>query len=267
MKQHRVEPGSKINLSKWDPNDTSGFKGNKQDAQPEIAKMVRKLEVLQEVLFAEHKHKVLIVIQAMDTGGKDGAIRGVFSGINPAGVRVVSFKAPSVEELEHDYLWRIHKAVPGKGEMVVFNRSHYEDVLVVRVHGMVPPEVWKQRFEQINAFEQQLAENGTTILKFYLHIDKDEQKERLQARLDDPSKHWKFRLGDLEERKRWPDYMKAYEDVLSKTSTSYAPWYIVPANHKWYRDLVISSVLAQTLEDLKMNYPESTENLEGVMVE
>lgn len=267
MKQHRVDPGTKVKLSKWDPDDTSGFKGNKQDAGLEIAEMVRKLSALQEVLYAEHKHKILVVIQAMDTGGKDGAIRGVFSGVNPAGVRVVSFKAPSVEELDHDYLWRIHKTVPAKGELVVFNRSHYEDVLVVRVHEFVPPAVWKPRFEQINAFEQQLAESGTTILKFYLHISKDEQKERLQARLDDPNKHWKFRLGDLEERKLWPNYMEAYEDVLSKTSTSYAPWYIVPANHKWYRDLVISSVLVAALDKLNMNFPESTENLDGVMVE
>jgi PPK2 family polyphosphate:nucleotide phosphotransferase len=267
MKQHRVVPDTKIKLSEWDPNDTSGFKGNKEDAQPAIAEMVRKLSALQEVLFAEHKHKLLVVIQAMDTGGKDGAIRGVFSGVNPAGVRVVSFKAPSTEELDHDYLWRIHKTVPGKGEMVVFNRSHYEDVLVVRVHELVPPEVWEPRFEQINSFEQQLAESGTILLKFYLHIDKDEQKERLQARLDDPTKHWKFRLGDLEERKRWPDYMKAYEDVLSKTSTSYAPWYIVPANHKWYRDLVISSVLVDALDKLAMNFPESDENLDGLVVD
>lgn len=267
MKQHRVDPSTKVKLSKWDPDDTSGFKGNKQEAELEIAEMVRKLSALQEVLYAEHKHKILVVIQAMDTGGKDGAIRGVFSGVNPAGVRVVSFKAPSVEELDHDYLWRIHKTVPAKGELVVFNRSHYEDVLVVRVHEFVPPAVWKPRFEQINAFEQQLAESGTTILKFYLHISKDEQKERLQARLDDPNKHWKFRLGDLEERKLWPNYMEAYEDVLSKTSTSYAPWYIVPANHKWYRDLVISSVLVDALDKLNMNFPESTENLDGVVVE
>ena len=267
MKQHRVAPDTKVKLSKYDPDDTSGFKGTKQDAQSEIAEMVRKLSALQEVLYAEHKHKILVVIQAMDTGGKDGAIRGVFSGVNPAGVRVVSFKAPSVEELDHDYLWRIHKAVPAKGELVVFNRSHYEDVLVVRVHEFVPPAVWKPRFEQINAFERQLAESGTTILKFYLHISKDEQKERLQARLDDPNKHWKFRLGDLEERKLWPNYMEAYEDVLSKTSTDYAPWYIVPANRKWYRDLVITSVLVDALDKLNMNFPESTENLDGIVVE
>jgi PPK2 family polyphosphate:nucleotide phosphotransferase len=266
MKQYLVKPGDKVKLSEWDPNDTGDFKGGKKDGLAEIAKLNAKLEALQELLFAEHKHKVLIVLQAMDTGGKDGTIRHVFEGINPQGVRVAGFKVPTEEELDHDYLWRVHKVTPGNGEMVIFNRSHYEDVLVVRVHNYVPPEVWKKRFDQINQFERLLAENGTTILKFYLHIDLDEQKERLQARLDEPTKHWKFRLGDLEERKLWPDYMQAYEDVLSKTSTKYAPWYIVPANRKWYRDLVISSVLVDTLEGLKMKYPESEENLDGVVV-
>jgi PPK2 family polyphosphate:nucleotide phosphotransferase len=266
MKQYLVKPGDKVKLSEWDPNDTGDFKGGKKDGLAEIAKLNAKLEALQELLFAEHKHKVLIVLQAMDTGGKDGTIRHVFEGINPQGVRVTGFKVPTEEELDHDYLWRVHKVTPGNGEMVIFNRSHYEDVLVVRVHNYVPPEVWKKRFDQINQFERTLAENGTTILKFYLHIDLDEQKERLQARLDEPTKHWKFRLGDLEERKLWPDYMQAYEDVLSKTSTKYAPWYIVPANRKWYRDLVISSVLVDTLEGLKMKYPESEENLDGVVV-
>jgi PPK2 family polyphosphate:nucleotide phosphotransferase len=210
---------------------------------------------------------VLVVLQALDTGGKDGVIRRVFDGVNPQGVRVASFKVPTEEELDHDYLWRVHKAVPGRGEMVIFNRSHYEDVLVVRVHNIVPPEVWKKRYEQINAFERHLAENGTTILKFYLHIDPEEQKERLQARLDDPTKRWKFRLGDLEERKLWNDYTEAYEEALSKTSTEHAPWYIVPANRKWYRDLVISSVLVETLKNLDMTYPEPEENLDGVVVE
>jgi PPK2 family polyphosphate:nucleotide phosphotransferase len=266
MKQYLVKPGDKVKLSEWDPNDPGDFKGGKKDGLAEIAKLNAKLEALQELLFAEHKHKVLIVLQAMDTGGKDGTIRHVFEGINPQGVRVAGFKVPTEEELDHDYLWRVHKVTPGNGEMVIFNRSHYEDVLVVRVHNYVPPEVWKKRFDQINQFERTLAENGTTILKFYLHIDLDEQKERLQARLDEPTKHWKFRLGDLEERKLWPDYMQAYEDVLSKTSTKYAPWYIVPANRKWYRDLVISSVLVDTLEGLKMKYPESEENLDGIVV-
>lgn len=267
MKQYLVEPESKVKLSSWDPDDIGDFKGGKEAGLAQLEKLSDKLDGLQELLFAEHKHKVLVVLQAMDTGGKDGAIRRVFSGVNPAGVRVASFKAPAPEELDHDYLWRIHKQVPGKGEMVIFNRSHYEDVLIVRVHNMVPAEVWSKRFEQINAFERTLAENGTTILKFYLHIDLDEQKERLQARLDDPTKRWKFRLGDLDERKLWPDYMKAYEDVLSKTSTKNAPWYIVPANRKWFRDLVISSVLVETLESLKMKYPESEENLDGVVIE
>jgi PPK2 family polyphosphate:nucleotide phosphotransferase len=267
MKQYLVKPETKVKLSEHNPNDTGDFKGGKKKGLSDLEKLNDKLEALQELLFAEHKHKVLIVLQAMDTGGKDGAIRRVFDGVNPAGVRVASFKAPTPEELDHDYLWRIHKQAPGKGEMVIFNRSHYEDVLVVRVHNIVPPEVWKKRFDQINEFERNLAESGTTILKFYLHIDKDEQKERLQARLDDPTKRWKFRLGDLEERKLWDEYMAAYEDALSKTSTEYAPWYIVPANRKWYRDLIISSVLVETLEGLKMKYPESEENLDGVVVE
>jgi PPK2 family polyphosphate:nucleotide phosphotransferase len=266
MEQHRIEPGTKVDLSKLDPNDTSGFKGDKADAQAEIAKLVHKLEGLQEILYAEHKHKILIVLQAMDTAGKDGTVRHVFSGVNPSGVYVASFKQPTPEELAHDYLWRIHKMVPGEGEMVIFNRSHYEDVLIVRVHGLVPAKVWKQRYDQINAFEKYLNQNGITILKFYLHIDKDEQKERLQARLDDPSKHWKFQLGDLAERKLWPDYMEAYQDVLNLTSTDWAPWYVVPANHKWYRDLVISNALVQTLEDLKMEYPQDSEDLAGVIV-
>jgi PPK2 family polyphosphate:nucleotide phosphotransferase len=267
MKQYLVKPETKVNLSKQDPNDTDDFKGGKEAALAEFEKLNGKLEALQELLFAEHKQKVLVILQAMDAGGKDGTIRHVFEGVNPAGVRVASFKAPTPEELDHDFLWRVHKQVPGKGELVIFNRSHYEDVLVVRVHNYVPPEVWKKRFDQINEFERTLAENGTTILKFYLHIDLNEQKERLQARLDDPTKRWKFRLGDLDERKLWDNYMEAFEDVLSKTSTDYAPWYIVPANHKWYRDLVISSVLVDALEGLKMNYPESEENLDGVVIE
>jgi PPK2 family polyphosphate:nucleotide phosphotransferase len=267
MKQYLVKPESKVKLSAWDPNDTGSFKGGKKQGLAQLEKLNDKLESLQELLFAQHKHKVLILLQAMDTGGKDGVIRRVFDGVNPSGVRVVSFKAPTPEELAHDFLWRVRKGVPDIGEMVIFNRSQYEDVLVVRVHNLVPPEVWGARFEQINEFERELAENGTTILKFYLHIDADEQKERLQARLDDPAKRWKFRLGDLKERKLWPDYMKAYEDVLSKTSTEAAPWYIVPANRKWFRDLVISSVLVETLESLKMKYPESAENLDGVVIE
>lgn len=267
MKQFRVKPGTKIDLSKWNPNDTGGFKSGKEKGLSELAELNSRLEALQEVLFAEHKHKVLVILQAMDTGGKDGAIRRVFDRVNPSGVRVASFKAPTPQELDHDYLWRVHQQVPGRGEMVIFNRSHYEDVLVVRVHNYVPPEVWGARYEQINDFERMLAENGTTILKFYLHIDQQEQKERLQARLDDPTKRWKFRTGDLEERKYWPDYMKAFEEVLSRTSTAHAPWYIVPANRKWFRDLCISTILVKTLEGLKMQYPEPEDNLNGIIIE
>jgi PPK2 family polyphosphate:nucleotide phosphotransferase len=267
MKSYQVKPGEKVKLSKWDPNDTGEFKDRKEEGLAEVAKLNKKLEGLQEMLYAEHRHKVLVVLQAMDTGGKDGAIRRVFEGVNPQGVHVAGFTVPTQEELDHDYLWRVHKMTPGKGEMVIFNRSHYEDVLVVRVHNYVPPEEWRKRFDQINQFERLLAENGTTILKFYLHIDKDEQKKRLQARLDDPTKHWKFRLGDLAERKLWSDYMQAYEDILSKTSTEYAPWFVVPANRKWYRDLVISSVLVDTLKNLKMKFPESEENLAGVVIQ
>lgn len=267
MQQYKVKPDSKVDLSKWNPNDTGEFKGGKEAGLAEVGKLTTRLGELQELLYAEGKHKVLVVLQALDTGGKDGTIRRVFSGVNPQGVHVASFKVPTPEELAHDFLWRIHKVVPGKGEMTIFNRSHYEDVLVVRVHDLVPPEVWQQRYDQINEFERLLAETGTTILKFYLHIDLDEQKERLQARLDDPAKHWKFRLGDLRERKRWPDYMTAYEDALSNTSTPYAPWYIVPANRKWYRDLVISSILVETLESLDMKFPPPEEDLNGVVIE
>ena len=265
MKKYRVEPDSKVDLSKWDPADSSEFDGNKEESRAALANLNRKLAELQEILYAEHKHKVLIVLQAMDTGGKDGAIRHVFKGINPQGVRVASFKIPSAIEMDHDYLWRIHQQTPGKGEMVIFNRSHYEDVLVVRVHKLVPEEVWKRRYDQINNFEKLLAEEGTTILKFYLHISSEEQKERLRARLEDPTKHWKFDPDDLKERQLWKEYMRAYEDALEKTSTKYAPWYIVPANKKWYRDLVVASVILETLRDLKMEYPQPKYDVASIL--
>ncbi len=267
MKSYQVKPDSKVDLSRHDPDDRGEFKNGKEEALLELEKLNQRLADLQELLFAESKQRILIVLQAMDTGGKDGTIRRVFTGVNPQGVRIASFKVPTPEEAAHDYLWRVHKVVPGNGEIVIFNRSHYEDVLVVRVHNLVPKEIWSKRYEQINNFERLLAETGTTILKFFLHIDLDEQKERLQARLDDPAKHWKFRLGDLDERKLWPEYMKAYEDALEKTSTDYAPWYIIPANRKWFRDLVISRILIETLESLNMEYPKSEENLDGVVID
>jgi len=267
MERYHVEPGSKINLSQWDPNDKSAFGGSKREAREALRALNERLEALQELLYAEHKHKVLIVLQAMDTGGKDGTIRHVFEGVDPQGVKVASFKVPTPEELDHDYLWRVHKQVPARGEIVIFNRSHYEDVLVVRVHNLAPPAVWGRRYAHINDFERLLVEEGTTILKFFLHIGLDEQKERLQARLDEPHKRWKFNLGDLDERRLWPEYERAYEDVLSKTSTEQAPWYIVPANRKWYRNLVVATVLVETLEGLNMDYPQPEKGLEGVVIE
>jgi len=267
MDRYRVKPNEKIKLEKLDPADRSAYEGDKEKAQEDLAKLNDKLEEYQELLYAEHKHRVLIVLQAMDTGGKDGVIRRVFDGVNPQGVRVASFKVPTAEELDHDYLWRVHKMTPGRGEIVIFNRSHYEDVLVVRVHGLVSEKTWKKRYDHINEFERLMANEGTTILKFFLHIDKDEQKERLQARLDEPDKHWKFSLGDLEERKLWNRYMAAYEDVLNKTSTPWAPWYVIPANRKWYRDLVISTILVNTLKKLDMHYPEPKDDLTNVVIE
>ncbi len=267
MDRYRIMPGTKVDLSQWDPDDRSAFEGNKSAGEKATEKLNRRLEILQELLFAEGKRKILIILQAMDTGGKDGVIRHVFDGVNPQGVKVASFKVPTAEELAHDYLWRIHKHTPGKGEIVIFNRSHYEDVLVVRVHNLVPPAVWRRRYAHINAFEQMLAEEGTTILKFYLHISKDEQKARLQARLDEPDKRWKFNVGDLGERKLWDEYMRAYETVLGETSTEWAPWYVIPSNRKWYRDLVISRILVETLESFNMRYPEPRENLDEVVIE
>jgi PPK2 family polyphosphate:nucleotide phosphotransferase len=256
MDRYRVKPGSRVDLSEWDPNDKSAFPGDKEEGRKWLLELNRRLEERQELLYAEHKHKVLIVLQAMDTGGKDGTIRHVFEGVNPQGVRVAGFKVPTPEELAHDYLWRVHKQAPGKGEIVIFNRSHYEDVLVVRVHSLVGQEVWSKRYDHINDFERMLADEGTTILKFFLHIDLDEQRERFQARLDEPHKRWKFNPGDLEERKLWPQYMSAYEDAIAKTSTDWAPWYIVPANRKWYRNLVVGTVITETLDGLDMRYPE-----------
>ena len=247
----------------WNPNDTSGFDGKKEDALKESEKLLRKLEQLQEKLYAEHKHKVLIVLQALDTGGKDGTIRRVFEGVNPQGVQVAHFGVPTPEELAHDFLWRAHKEAPATGEMMIFNRSYYEGVLVVRVHKLAPEEVWKARYQEINDFERSLCEEGTTIMKFYLHIGKDEQKKRLQDRLDDPTKRWKFSTHDLPEREFWSEYMKAYEDALEKTSTKWAPWYIVPANHNWFRDLLVSTIIVKTLEEMDMHYPRLAEDLKA----
>lgn len=245
------------------PTTVPGDKGKTQQA---TAKLAERIGELQELLYAENKHKVLIILQGMDTSGKDGTIRKVLREVSPQGVRVVSFKKPSEIELAHDYLWRVHAHVPARGELVAFNRSHYEDVLVVRVHSLVAKRVWKKRYEQINAFERMLADEGTTILKFFLHISPDEQRQRLQARLDDPTKRWKFQHGDLEERKLWDDYQRAYEDVLETTSTKWAPWHVVPADRKAMRDFIVAGAVVEALERLKMKYPEPPD-LDGVTVE
>ena len=267
VERYRVLPGSRVELSAWDPEDQQLYDGNKKKGKKALLPLNRRLETLQELLYAENKHKLLVVLQGADTAGKDGTIRHVFEGVNPQGVKVASFKVPTPAELAHDYLWRVHQQTPGRGEIVIFNRSHYEDVLVVRVHNLVPVEVWQRRYEQINAFEAMLADEGTTILKFFLHISKEEQKKRLQDRLTDPEKQWKFSRGDLAERQHWDRYMEAYEVMLSKTSTVQAPWYIVPANRKWYRNLVVSQVILAALERLEMRYPEPESGLDGVVIE
>jgi PPK2 family polyphosphate:nucleotide phosphotransferase len=255
MQRHRIAPGARVELSRVDADLPDAHAGGKDEAQGEIERLKERLRELQELLYAEGRHRLLVVLQAMDTGGKDGAIRHVFGGVNPAGVTVASFKAPSAEELARDYLWRVHPHVPASGQIAIFNRSHYEDVLVVRVKGLVPEERWARRYEQINAFERMLAEEGTTLLKFYLHIDREEQGKRLRARLASPDKLWKFNPQDLAERGRWDEYMRAYEEVLRRTSTDWAPWYLIPANRKWYRNLAISRILVETLERLDMKYP------------
>lgn len=249
--------GRKVRLADWDPRSTPGC-DSKEEAAERLAKTIARLDDLQYRLYAEGRRSLLIVLQGMDTSGKDGVTRHVMTAFNPQGCRVVSFKVPSAEEAAHDFLWRIHRAAPARGEIVVFNRSHYEDVLVVRVHGLVPREVWSARYEAINRFERHLGENGTTVLKFFLHISAKEQRERLLARLEDPAKHWKFSEGDLAEREHWDAYQRAYEDALAKCSTREAPWYVIPADRKWYRDWAIAEIVAKTLERMAPRPPKVT---------
>lgn len=251
----RVKAGKKIDLSQWKTDATPGVK-DEAEAAAETAKHVQQLETYQYKLHAEGRRSVLIVLQGMDASGKDGVVRHVMSGFDPLGCNVTAFKAPTQEELAHDYLWRIHRVVPAHGEVSVFNRSHYEDVLVVRVHDLVPKRVWAQRYEQINAFEALLAASGTTVIKFYLHIGRAEQKRRLIERLDDPVKRWKFNARDIEERELWKDYRAAYEDLLARCSSAHAPWYVIPADHKWYRDHAISRILVETFAELDPAIPE-----------
>jgi PPK2 family polyphosphate:nucleotide phosphotransferase len=249
-----VPPGTHVNLADYDPGYTGDYE-KKSAAKAARKDNVKRLQALQEVLWAEGKHSLLVVLQALDAGGKDGTIKHVMRGVNPQGCQVTSFKVPTEEELAHDYLWRIHQAVPRRGYIGIFNRSHYEDVLVVRVHNLVPESVWQQRYDEINHFEEMLADNGTTILKFFLYISKDEQKERFEERLQDPKKNWKFSMSDVRERDHWDEYIAAYEDALSRCSTPWAPWHIVPADHKWYRNLVVSGAMVQALEKLDMHFP------------
>lgn len=255
----RIAPATRVKLTQWDADDRTIIGKKKSQARARLNDSRAQLETLQELLYAEGKHKLLVVLQAMDTAGKDSTIRHVFQGVDPLGVRVASFKSPSPAELAHDYLWRVHPHVPGTGEIAIFNRSHYEDVLITRVNGWIDAAECKRRYRQINDFERMLAETGTTILKFYLHISKDEQKTRLEARRDTAEKRWKFQPGDLAVRAQWDDYMKAYEAALSATSTAYAPWHVIPANSKLARNLMISGLLIDALKKLKMRYPVPVE--------
>lgn len=256
MKQHQITPGSKMKLSDIDPDDTGKYpqddKG-KAAAEKDLKGLLDKLSKLQERLYARSTDAFLIILQAMDTGGKDGTIKRVMSSVNPMGCRAVSFKVPTAIELAHDFLWRVHHEVPRTGHIGIFNRSHYEDVLVTRVHGKITDKQAEERCFHINNFERLLAESGTTVVKFFLHISKDEQRKRLEARLRDPEKQWKFNPGDLEERKLWPKYQAAYQAAIEATTTDYAPWYVVPANHKWYRNLVVASTVVAALEKMKLD--------------
>jgi PPK2 family polyphosphate:nucleotide phosphotransferase len=251
-----TRPGRKVRLSKIDPDDTGGIK--KARALDRFLELRDKISALQEVLYAEHQRSVLLIFQAMDTAGKDGAIKNLCNGLDPGGLQITSFKVPSAEERDHDFLWRVHKATPGKGMIGVWNRSHYEEVLVVRVHQLVSRKVWKTRYQQINEFEKILAENGVTLVKFMLHISKEEQAERLQARLDDPEKRWKFNPNDLKERALWDDYQEAYEDAINHCTTEHAPWHIVPANHKWARNLAVADCVLRVLKKIDPRYPKLT---------
>jgi PPK2 family polyphosphate:nucleotide phosphotransferase len=260
-----LAPGEKFHLADFDPNFTGPY-GSKKEAKKQTAKNLERLNELQEMLYAQGEHALLIVLQAMDAGGKDGTIKHVMGAFNPQGVQVTPFKVPTEEELAHDFLWRIHKAVPRKGMVGIFNRSHYEDVLVVRVHELVPEGVWRRRYGQINNFERLLAGNKVTVVKFFLHISKEEQAERFRARQQTPSKQWKFSPSDLKERDLWDDYMAAFEDALSRCNTEYAPWYVIPANHKWYRNLAVSEVLVETLEKLDLRYPDPVPDIDSYVV-
>lgn len=266
-KLHRIVPGRKVNLAKIDPSDTSAGPDGKEATKAAIGPLADRLAELQNTLWARNQEKVLVVLQGIDTSGKGGTVKRVFGAVNPAGLRVTSFKAPTETELARDYLWRVHAHVPSRGEIGVFDRSHYEDVLAVRVLDLVPEKQWRRRYDHINAFEQMLHDEGTRVVKVLLHISKDEQKERLQSRLDEPDKRWKFRLGDLDARKDWDAYQAAFEEAIEQTGTQHAPWHVVPANSKRYRDWAVATIMVATLEAMELTYPEPEDDLAGVVID
>lgn len=266
LDKYRITPGSKFSLSDFDTNDRSERTGSKIEDAAELAKLATGINALQDILYAQGKHKVLLILQGMDASGKDGTVRHVFSECDPLGIRLASFKTPTSDELAHDYLWRAHAQVPRAGEVVIFNRSHYEDVLIVMVHDWIDDAECKRRYRQINDFERMLTETGTIIIKCFLHISKAEQKERMQARLQDTTRTWKFNPNDLKERALWPQYMQAYENAMEATSTEYAPWYVVPADSKTNRNLLISRLLLKHLEELKLQYPVTPEDYKAIVI-
>ncbi len=261
MKKFIVTPGSKVRLKHFDPGYHDKHESHKK-ALPEIQQYVEKMEQLQYLMYAERKHSLLVVLQGLDAAGKDGVVRHILTGMNPAGCAAVGFKQPTPEELAHDFLWRVHPHVPTKGSVAIFNRSHYEDVLVVRVHQLVPEKVWSKRYDDINEFEKLIVtQNTTTILKFFLYISKEEQLARFAKRLDDPARQWKISESDYKERDYWSDYIEAFEDVLNRTSTERAPWFVIPSNHKWFRDLAVSQIISRTMEEMRMQMPKPTVDL------
>ncbi len=262
-KKFRVEPGAKVRLAKIDP-DATGKHVSRQAAIDAAARHIERIARLQYLLYADAGQSLLVVLQGLDAAGKDGLVRHLFTGVNPQGVSVASFKKPSERESAHDFLWRIHRRAPAKGEIVIYNRSHYEDVLVVRVHGLVPRAVWSKRYDLINDFEKTLSENGTRILKFYLHISAEEQLARFKARLDDPTRQWKISEADYAEREYWPQYVEAYEEALERTSTKRAPWFVIPSNRKWFRNLAVSQIVADTMDDMGLTLPRPRIDLAAI---
>ena len=266
MKIFRVKSGTRVRLGEYDPAGEPELAGAKEEGLRQLEQIKTDIRNLQRMLYAERKHRLLVILQGVDGSGKDGTVRNVFNGIDPHGLRVVSFKAPTPAELDHDFLWRIHREVPAKGDVVVFNRSHYEDIVAVGVKNLAPEGVWKRRYDHVVNFERLLADEGTTIVKIFLHVSRDEQRRRLQARLEDPQKHWKFHPDDIADRRRWPEFIAAYEEVITRTSTEHAPWYIVPADRKWYRNVAVAGIVRETLARLELKFPPPAWNLEGMRI-